>query len=73
MIKRVQLTPDALDVAIAYMALDARDRAEFKRAIEVRSWLVNRIAPSGFVLPPIRVHVVNALRDESCDRGPYDG
>ena len=73
MIKRPYLTPDALAVAMAYMALDARDRAEFKRAIEFRSWLVNRFTPVGFRLWPIQVRVESALRDQPCDGGTRHG
>ena len=59
----IELTSDAVAVAKAFMDLNGDDRREFKRAIEVHSWLANRFTPGDFKLGPIRVHVVSA-RDE---------
>ena len=56
----LELTSDAIDVAKAFMDLNGDDRREFKRAIEVHSWLANRFTPGGFKLGPIGVRVLYA-------------
>lgn len=55
--RTLELTQDAIEVAKAFMDLDADDRREFKRAIELQSWLLRRRA---FGQWPIRVRVTDA-------------
>jgi hypothetical protein len=67
----VKLSREALEVAMAWKDLPYSERAEFKRAIEARSWLVNGTPPLSLYRGPMSVSLEHAFEIEpESARGP---